>query len=309
MSIVYILLSFVIGFLVLSVSGMLAVWVDRKVTARLQFRVGPPWYQNFADFVKLTAKEVILPESSNRMMFVFAPIVAVIAATMAGTLLLIASRPFPGFPGDIILVLYLLTIPSMAIILGGSASGNVLASVGISREMKLLFGYELPFICAVIIPAVRSGSVISLSEIVAFQHAGGMTIGSLSGIIGFIIALFSLQGKIGYVPFDIAEAEGELASGAIIEYSGILLGFFKLAKSILLIAGPVFIIILYLGGIGFTSIGSALTGVLKYVLVLVLIILIKNTNPRLRVDQALKFFWGWLTFLGIAGVLLAIIGV
>jgi NADH-quinone oxidoreductase subunit H len=174
--------------------------------------------------------------------------------------------------------------------------------------MKLLLGYELPFVCALIIPALMSGTTTSLSEIIAFQKANGMTIGSFAGVVGFVIAIFALQGKIGFVPFDLAEAEGEIAGGALIEYSGILLGLFKLTKAILLIVGPLFLIALYFGGINLLSPTGIATGILKYVMILVIFILIKNTNPRLRIDQALRFFWGWMTLFGVTGIMLAIAG-
>lgn len=308
MSAINVLVYFMASLAVFSVCGMLAVWVDRKVTARLQFRVGPPWYQNFADFAKLAGKETLIPEKASIFMFVFAPVLAVLAAAMSGAVLLLVFRTNFGFPGDVILLLYLLTVPSLAIILGGSSSGNVLASVGISREMKLLLGYELPFACALIIPAVKSGATTSLVEILRFQQANGITLGSISGVIGFLIAVFALQGKIGLVPFDLAEAEAELAGGAFIEYSGILLGLFKLAKAILLMVGPLFVVTLYFGGINFSSVTGVIAGILKYLLILVLFVLIKNTNPRLRIDQALKFYWGWLTLFGIIGILLAVKG-
>jgi NADH-quinone oxidoreductase subunit H len=308
MSTFYILLYFVVVLLLFSIYGMLAMWVDRKVTARIHFRVGPPWYQNFADFIKLTGKEVLIPEKANIFMFVSAPVLGVVATAIAGTVILMTLTNNISFSTDAILVLYLLTVPSLAIILGGSASGNVLASVGISREMKLLLGYELPFVCGLVIAAVKSGSTTSLGDIVRFQQQNGIILGSLSGIIGFGLGILALQGKIGFVPFDLAEAEGELAGGSFIEYSGILLGLYKLTKSLLLVAGPLFLISLYMGGINFSSVAGIIAGLLKYVVILVLFILIKNTNPRLRIDQTLRLFWGWLTLFGIAGILLAFAG-
>jgi len=294
-------LYFIAGFILLGVWGLLAMWLERKAAARLQFRVGPPWYQNFADLVKLSGKEMLIPERANSLVFIFAPVVSVLAAAAAGTLILFRA-------GDAILILYLLAIPSLGAIIGGSSSGNVLAVVGISREIKLLLGYELPFACAVIIPALKSGASTSLAGIVSQQQAGGVFAGSVSGIAGFVIAVFSLQGKIGLVPFDLAEAEGEIATGSQIEYSGILLGLFKLSRAILLAAGPLFVVSLYLGGFNLSSPGAAAAGMLKYLLVLVLMILLKNTNPRLRIDHALRFFWGGLALAGMAAILLAFIG-
>jgi len=304
MSVPFVILYFIGGFVFLSVSGLIAMWIDRKVTARIQFRVGPPWYQNFVDFIKLTGKEVLIPEKANKLIFVSSPVAALMAASLSGVILLLALKKI-GFAGDIILLVYLLVIPSLAIILGGSSSGNILASVGVSRELKLLLSYELPFICAIIIAAIKGGSTTSLTKIMTYQQSTGISVFSISGIIGFSISIFALQGKLGLVPFDLAEAEGEISTGAFIEYSGILLGFFKLAKAILYIVAPLFIVCLFLGGISFNSVGKGINGILKYVLVLVIMILIKNTNPRVRIDQAFKFFWIKLTLLGIIGISLA----
>ena len=307
MSVPYTTLYFIGSFLFLSVSGLIAVWIDRKITARIQFRVGPPWYQNFVDFIKLTGKEVLIPEKANKLIFVSSPVAALMAASLSGVILLLALKKF-GFAGDIILLVYLLVIPSLAIILGGSSSGNVLASVGVSRELKLVLSYELPFICAIIIAGIKGGSTTSLTKIMTYQQSTRISVFSISGIIGFFISIFALQGKLGLVPFDLAEAEGEISTGTFIEYSGILLGLFKLAKAILYIVGPLFIVCLFLGGISFDSVGRVINGILKYFLVLIIMILIKNTNPRVRIDQAMRFFWGWLTFFGIVGIILAFIG-
>jgi NADH-quinone oxidoreductase subunit H len=309
MNIIYSFGWFIFSFVVLSIVGLFVGWIDRKITARIQWRVGPPWYQNFADFIKLTGKEVLIPEGSNKFIFIFSPVLAVIASTICGSIILLVLKNSFGFGGDLILFVYLLTIPSLSIILGGSSSGNVLASVGISRELKLLLSYELPFICGIIIPALKANSTTSLIDIIKFQQMNGSNILSLSGIIGFIVILIASTGKLGVVPFDLSEAETEIAGGSLIEYSGILLGFYKLTKSILLVVVPVFIVILYLGGTSITGLGSFLIFVLKYLIVVILITLIRNTNPRLRIDQALKFFWGWLTLIGITGILISLSGV
>jgi NADH-quinone oxidoreductase subunit H len=309
MNIIYSFGWFIFSFVVLSIVGLFVGWIDRKITARIQWRVGPPWYQNFADFIKLTGKEVLIPEGSNKFIFIFSPVLAVIASTICGSIILLVLKNSFGFGGDLILFVYLLTIPSLSIILGGSSSGNVLASVGISRELKLLLSYELPFICGIIIPALKANSTTSLIEILKFQQVNGSNILSLSGVIGFVVILIASTGKLGVVPFDLSEAETEIAGGSLIEYSGILLGFYKLTKSILLVVVPVFIVILYLGGTSITGLGSFLIFVLKYLIVVILITLIRNTNPRLRIDQALKFFWGWLTLIGITGILISLSGV
>ncbi|MCM8808733.1 MAG: NADH-quinone oxidoreductase subunit H [Candidatus Omnitrophica bacterium] len=309
MNAIYNFVYFILSFLVLSIIGLFVSWIDRKITARIQWRVGPPWYQNFADIIKLSGKEILIPENGNKFIFLFSPILGLISATICGTIIFLVLKKNFGFGGDLILFVYLLIIPSLSIILGGSSSGNVLASVGISRELKLLLSYELPFICGIIIPAIKSGSTTSLIEIIKYQEINGSNILSFSGILGFIIILISSVGKLGVVPFDLAEAETEIAGGSLIEYSGILLGFYKLTKAILFVVVPIFVVILYLGGSEVNSFGGFLIFLIKYLIVVILITLIRNTNPRLRIDQTLRFFWGWLTLIGILGILLTLSGV
>ncbi|HOV22110.1 MAG TPA: NADH-quinone oxidoreductase subunit H [bacterium] len=308
MTFTYYLWYFILGGIFLSIGGCIANWIERKLTARIQFRVGPPWYQNFADFVKLMGKEVIIPEGANTPIFILSPIISFISVIICGVMAILVQKGIFTLPGDIILFVYFLTIPSLAIILGASASGNVLSAVGLSRELKLLLGYELPFICAIIISAIKAGGTTSLLTILNVQQQTHIFIGSLSGFIGFLISLFVITGKIGIVPFDTAEAETEISSGVFMEYSGILLGLFKLTKYVLLIVGPVFIMTLFLGGFSYSSPIAIIISLLKYILIVFLIVLIKNTNPRLRIDQAMRFFWGHLTFLGIIGIILSFLG-
>jgi NADH-quinone oxidoreductase subunit H len=291
------------GFLFTAVAGMLVSWVDRKVTARVQWRKGPPWWQNFADFIKLLGKEVTVPASAAKTTFLSAPLFGVAAVTVVSTLLWrTIINPQATFLGDLVVVLYLLTIPSIAVIMGGFASGNPLASLGASREMKLILAYELPFILACLIPVIKAGT-INLGEIINFQINNKPIFLYPSGIIGLLVGLICIQAKLGFIPFDIAEAEQEIMSGPYIEYSGAPLALFRLTRQMMLFVLPMFIITIFLGK--FTHF---VLDILKYIILLVLIILIKNTAPRVRVDQAIKFFWTRGLFLGIVGVLLALLG-
>ncbi len=288
------------GFLFTVSAGLLAGWIDRKVTARIQWRVGPPWYQNFVDIVKLLGKEVIVPKGSGGA-FLLSPYLgllsAVLIATILGKNLFFHSELFRA---DLIVLLYLLVIPAIAVILGASSSRNPLASVGASREIKLVLSYELPFILAIIAVAIRAKGSIQLAQILSSQASAGSNIFSWSGFLAFIVVLFCMQAKLGMNPFDIAEAEQEIMAGTMIEYSGLPLAVFKLTKASLLYTMPLLVIFLFLG-----KDTSPLFIILKFIAILVLIILIKNTNPRLRIDQALKFFWGPATLLAILSVALA----
>jgi len=290
------------GFLFSVCVGLIAGWVDRKVSARVQWRQGPPWYQNFIDIVKLLGKETIVPEGAGST-FLLSPYLgllsAVLVATILGTAVMLPSQ---GFTGDLIVVLYLLIIPAIAIIVGASSSNNPLASVGASREMKLVLGYELPFILSVIVVIIKSGA-IQLGSVLSHQMGYGSNAASISGMLAFLVAILCMQAKLGLVPFDTSEAEQEIMAGTLIEYSGLPLAIFKLTKATLLYIMPLFLIILFCGR-DMTPIFL----ICKYVALLVVIILIKNTNPRMRVDQAMRFFWGKVTGFAIIAVLLAILG-
>jgi len=211
--------------------------------------------------------------------------------------------PSESFIGDIIVVLYLLVIPAIALIVGASASRNPLASVGASREMKLVLGYELPFILSIIAVIVKSVGSIQIGSILNHQFNFGSHIASPSGVLAFIVAIFCMQAKLGFVPFDASEAEQEIMAGTLIEYSGLPLAVFKLTKAFLLYTLPLLLIVLFWAK---DLSPSFLT--VKYIALLVVIILIKNTNPRLRIDQALKFFWGPVTLLAIIAIILALLG-
>ncbi len=297
------------GFLFSGAMGLLVSWVDRKVTARLQWRVGPPWYQNFIDVTKLLLyKETLIPQGASRTLFLGMPLLAASSATLVSTIVLVSNgAPNRGFVGDLIVVVYLFMIPSIALMLGAFSSANTLATLGASREMKLMLSYELPFILSLVAPVMKSGYSIRLGEIIMAQQQNGSTIGSASGAISFLAVLLCVQAKLGFVPFDMPEAETEIMGGIFIEYSGKALGIFKIAKAIMAFIVPLFLITLYFGGVNLNAEGF-IGSVLQYLMILVLMILIKNTNPRVRIDQAVRFFWGFVTVLAALSAALAYLG-
>jgi NADH-quinone oxidoreductase subunit H len=295
------------GFLFTAVVGLLATWVDRKVTARVHWRVGPPWYQPFADTVKLLGKEVVVPAGAKATGFLIAPVIGLAAATLASTVLwMVNLYPTSSFIGDSIVVLYIMTIPAISMIIGASASGNPLGILGAAREMKLLFAYELPLVIAMLTTVYKVGS-FSFGEIIGYQGSNGIMLGSFSGTIAFIVAIFCAQAKCTMLPFDIPEAETELAGGSHIEYSGAPLAVVKLNMGIMFFVVPVFIITMFWGGVSLEG-WRILTTILKYVAIVTIMVLIKNTNPRVRIDQAVRFFWGPMLVLSIVAMILAVLG-
>lgn len=299
------IVKFVVIALGILILGLFTSWLDRKVTARVQARVGPPWFQPVADILKLLGKETLAPEGSGRTVFLLAPLFGLAGIALAGALLGQAMlRPEEGFIGDVVVLVYLLIIPTVALILGASASGNPIAAVGAAREMKLILGYELPYLIVVATVIYKSGFDFRMGSIIDSQFMGTMNVYSISGVIGFIVLLLSTQAKLGLVPFDIPEADQELMGGIITEYSGPPLAVIKITKAMLLAIMPLFMVALLLGGIHLQGL-SILWSILKYVLIVVLIVLIRNTNPRVRIDQAVRFFWGPVTVLALAGLVLA----
>ncbi len=295
------------GFVFSSAVGLLTTWVDRKVTARIHLRVGPPWYQPFADTFKLLGKEVVVPAGARYTGFLVMPVIGLAAATLASTILwLVNLQPASSFVGDTIVTLYIMTIPAIALIIGGSASGNPLGALGSAREMKLLFAYELPLTIAMLTTIVKVGT-FSFDKILMYQEYNGVMLGSVSGVLAFIVAIFCAQAKLGFLPFDIPEAETEIAGGTHIEYSGAPLAVVRLNTAIMYLVVPLFIITLFWGGVNFTG-WRILTSVLKYVAIVVIMVLIKNTNPRVRIDHAVRFFWGPMFALSAIAMILAVIG-
>lgn len=286
------ILAIILGIFGTAVLGLLFQWVDRKVTARIQWRKGPPIYQPLADLLKLLGKETVVSEKASVGLFLLAPLLGFVGVCVAGVILwsaVINPDPEAGFVGDLIVVVYFLVFPSLVLILGGSASGNPYGALGASREMKLVIAYELPFILALVPPIVKAGLSLRLSAIVAAQ-ANGVVLASVSGFLAFLCVLATVQAKLGVVPFDQAEAETELAGGAILEYSGPALAMIRLMRGMLLFLLPMFVIIVFWGGMRFSGWGW-LTTPLKFLVLLVVIVLMRNTSPRLRIDQAMRFFW------------------
>jgi NADH-quinone oxidoreductase subunit H len=289
------------GLLFTAAAGLLTSWFDRKLTAWLQMRKGPPLLQPYYDIAKLMVKDTCVPAGCPTWLFLSAPLLGVAGVSLA-SLILWRAMLDPGvtFAGDLIVLLYLLVLPPLSVILGAFTSRNPLASLGGSREMKLLMAYELPFILAACVPIIRTRS-IQLGDILAAPAA----VGSPSGLLALLAALIAMQAKLTRVPFDIPEAESELGAGTLIEYSGPPLAMYKLTQAMMLFTGPIFLLVLYGGGIpfyrGWLPAGGG--GLLLFALV-TLVVLIRNTAPRLRIDQAMTLLWGPVTLLAVLALVL-----
>ena len=297
------------GLLFAATAGAFLSWFDRKITARVQFRKGPPLLQPFYDFFKLLlVKETILPRNGSPVLFLLAPVFSVFGATMAGVFILLPLFNITtGFRGDLLVIFYLLTIPSFSYIIGSLASGNPLAAVGGSREMKLILSYELTFLLVVAGVIMKCGQQFDLNSIIRTQQAASPFIGSVSGVLLFIVGIFCIQAKLALVPFDMPEAETEITEGIFIEYSGAAYALIKLTKYIMLFVLPSFIVALLLGGFRLDGI-HILWSILKIAGIVLLLTLIRNTNPRIRIKQAVNFFLIWMNLIAVIAIVLIVFG-
>ncbi len=297
------------GLLFAGVVGGLLSWFDRKVTAQVQFRKGPPLLQPFYDFLKLLlVKETILPARGAKITFLIAPVLGLFGATTAASFILLPMFNINiGFEGDVMVIFYLLTIPSLMYIIGALASGNPLASVGASREIKLIVSYELTFLLFFAAVILKADQAMRMSQIIQIQAQATPFIGSISGVLLLIVGLFCTQAKLGMVPFDIAEAETEISEGSFIEYSGTVYAMVKLTKYIMLFILPALMVAFLMSGFNLEGTGIV-WAILKVLAVVLLLTLIRNTNPRLKVKQAMRFFLIGMNALVIIAIVLTYLG-
>ena len=287
------------GFLFLGVLGFAAEYFDRKLHARLQNRVGPPWFQPLADFIKLVAKEDLLPKDANEAMFHAAPLVALASAATAVLYIpLWNGRALFSFNGDAIVVLYLLTIPTLSIFIGGWYSTSLFARLGSLRALTQLFAYEVPLFIGILSAALLADSW-SLAAVTAFYNSHPML--RLCNCIGFCVSLVALMGKLERVPFDSPEAETEIVAGSFTEYSGRLLAMFRLMLNIEMVVGASLLAAVFMPS------GNFLVYLVEVFFVVGLIALVRTLFARLRLDQMVVFCWKYLAPIAIAQLLFNLI--
>jgi NADH-quinone oxidoreductase subunit H len=266
-------------------------FLDRKLVARYQNRVGPRWFQPLADIIKLLAKEEVTPKGVNATFFVVLPILALAGALTASVYIpLFGMPPSSSLPGDLIIVVFLLGTMTLALGLAGANTEDRFSLIGATRTLTQLFSFEAPFLLALLGPAIVAGSW-QISQIQDYAIASKWWF-ILPQCIGFVVAMVGLMGKLELAPFDAPEAESEIVAGALTEYSGRGLALFRLGKDVELVLGLTLIAAFYLGGV--TSPIWYLAPVwflLKTLGLLVIVALLQALFARLRIDQTVGLWW------------------
>jgi NADH-quinone oxidoreductase subunit H len=292
------------------VVDILLVWVERKVVARLQDRLGPnrlgPFglIQPLADVLKLLIKEDITPNGADKLLFNLAPIIA-----LATVLLLWGVIPFGPriFGTDLnVGVLYIVAVGALGtlgIIMAGWASNNKYALLGALRMVAQMVSFEVPMVLALLIPVILAGTM-GINGIVKAQSIWFVLVAPLAAGI----FLISAQAELGRAPFDLAEAESEIVAGFHIEYTGMKFGMFYAGELLHALTFGGIISALFLGGWrGPWAENYPILGVIyffiKAFILYFVIMWVKYSLPRLRIDQMLNFNWKFLTPLSLALVI------
>ena len=278
------------GFLFLILFALFAEWVDRKLHAKLQNRVGPPWFQPLADLIKLAAKTDLIPTQADRWVFTLTPVIA-LACTVTASLYIPTYRHDALFPfkGDLIVVLYLLTLPTITFFLGGWYSRSVFSMIGAARSLMQMFAYEIPLFLSILAPAMLADTW-SLSAMSRFYHLHPWF--ALFNVLGFGISLVALLGKLERVPFDIPEAETEIVAGSFTEYSGRLLALFRLSIAIEMVVGAGLVAAVFLPfGMDLGPVAGFIFYVIKVLAIVAVLTLLRTIMARLRIDQMIDFCW------------------
>jgi NADH-quinone oxidoreductase subunit H len=314
-----IVIKVVLAFVILLVMTLFIIWLERRVVARMQHRIGPNVHgpfgllQSLADGVKLMLKEDLIPKNVDKAVFILAPLISAIPAFLAVAVIPfgpVATIPFTDTETPLQLtdlpvgVLYILAVASVGvygIVLAGWSSGSTYSLLGALRSSAQVISYEIAMGLALVAVFLYSGSM-STSGIVKAQE--DLWFGVIL-LPSFLIYMIAMVGETNRAPFDLPEAEGELVGGFHTEYSSIKFAFFFLAEYINLVTVSMLATTMFLGGWRAPWPLSLWEGsnenywpflwfMAKVFIFVFVFIWLRGTLPRLRYDQFMQFGWKML---------------
>jgi len=271
----------------------------RKITARIQNRVGPPVYQNFFDIIKLYSKKTAV---HHGWMQHLGPAFAITASVTS--LMFIPVLNGQGwiwfenlnFKGDLIFLIYMMVFGSLGMALGAGQTGNPHSAIGVSRGLSQMVGYEIPWVLA-LVAIMMQAHTTSITGLLDYQNANNTWM-MFESPLAFVAALMAMLGMFHYAPFDVPFAPAELASGPGSEFGGKYLALMMTSGSIFAFVKLVLIVDIFMGGAS-----NLIMLVVKTFLLYMIPVLYGIVSPRYRTEQSIRYFWGWPTFIGILGVL------
>ncbi|TAM47659.1 MAG: NADH-quinone oxidoreductase subunit H [Acidobacteria bacterium] len=299
------LLALALALLNVAVALLLSPLVEgvmRKLKAIVHSRQGPPLTQPYLDLLKLLGKEDL--RTTGGLPYALAPALTLGSVLLLATLVPLGAAPPLGFAGDLIVLIYVAATSAVALILTAFASGSPYAAVGGSREMMMLLSVEPVLAVALVVGAVKAGT-LSVGGILAWNAEHGPTI---SMAIAAVALFLALQAQAGKLPFDIPEADQEIMGGPLIEQSGPRLAVFRWAmwaKQLIfaLLLVQVFVPWPHLGVVPL----DAVLTLVKALAVLVLVGVVDAVNPRLRIEQAMGYYMR-VALSALAALAFAVIG-
>ena len=299
-SMVYNIAGALVTLILAFVVGMTYMGLSRKITARIQNRFGPPFYQNFIDALKLYSKSTAIHHGLMQHMGpAFIMVTSVLSLMIIPILNGNAFFTNMNFHGDLIFLLYIMTFGPLGMALGAGQTGNPNSAIGVTRGLSQMVGFEIPWVMAIIALMIQFDTS-SIVDIMDIQVASGKWM-MFTSPFAFIAALLAMFGMFRYSPFDIVGAPQELASGPVSENGGKYLFTLMSANSIFAFAKLTLYVNLFMGG------ADNLAILLVKTFALYMVPLLYGTvNPRYRTEQAVRYFWGWPSFFGLLAILYAV---
>ncbi len=306
-------IDILLGVIVAASFGMVwvlfGIWVERKLAARIQNRVGPnrvgPYglIQNIADALKLLTKEIIVPRNADKPVYFLAPLLSVLSVIMIAAVIPFSSVVIgTDLSIGLLYVVAISSLGAIAILMAGWGSNNKYALLGAFRSVAQLVSYEVPMVLALLIPVMFTGT-LSMQGLVNGQHIWFI----FAAPVTALLFLISAHAENGRAPFDLLEAESELVAGFNIEYSGMAWAMFYLAEFMHAFFTAILFAVFFLGGwrgpgaeqlpiLGMFYLGA------KAMLVYFVTIWLRLTVPRVRIDQLLDLNWKVLVPISLANV-------